>query len=124
VTDPGTDVATRARALALAQGSNAQIAGGLLVEFGLSWDAAMERVTAMSEELQHVRWAGQMLGKERLFRLMSGEDLGKIRGEHLTALDTFCRSFCGLTEREDTAKIIEAAAAKLAKDAGRKLKVA
>lgn len=114
--DEGADVATRARALAMAQGSNAQIAGGLLVEFGLSWTSAMEQVSAMSEELQHIRWAGQMLGKERLYKLMCGEDLGKLRSEHLFALETFGKAYLGLTEREDTAKLIEQAAAKLAKD--------
>lgn len=125
MSDPGMDVATRARALALAQGTNVQIAGGLLVEFGIGFEAAMQQVSAMSEELQHIRWAGQMLGKERLFRLMNGEDLGKLRSEHLFAMQTFGKAFLGLGEREETAELIEQAAAKLAKDAkGKGLRVA
>ncbi len=122
--DPGMDVATRARALAMAQGTNAQIAGGLLVEFGFGFPQAMEVVSAMSEELQHIRWAGQMLGKERLFRLMSGEDLGKLNSAHLFAMETFGKAFLGLTEREETAKIIEEAQRKLAKGSKPGLKVA
>lgn len=119
MTDPGTALATRARALAMAQGSNMQIAGALFAE-GCTWPEAESLVTDMSEELQRYRWVGQMLGKERLFRLMTGEDLGKVRREHMEALDTFGRAFLGLTEREEVAKLLEQSAAKMAKDASKK----
>lgn len=123
--EPGTDPATRARYLAMAQGTNAQIAAGLLVEFGLSMQQSQDFVAGMSEELQCLRWAGQMFAKERTFRLMSGEDLGKLMGAHLAAMEQFGRAYLGLGEREETAKLLEQAARKLAKDNGRKpLKVA
>lgn len=121
----GSDIATRARYLAMAQGTNAQIAAGLLVEFGLSMQQSQDFVAGMSEELQCLRWAGQMFAKERTFRLMSGEDLGKLMGAHLAAMEQFGRAYLGLGEREETAKLLEQAARKLAKDNGRKpLKVA
>lgn len=119
----GADIATRARCLALAQGSNPQIAAGLVVDFGLSMQAAEEFVRGMSEELQCMRFAGQMGAKERLYRLMNGEDLGKLTGAHLAATETFGRAYLGLGEREETAKAIEQAFRQLAKGhSGPKLK--
>lgn len=122
----GTELATRARYLAMAQGSNAQIASGLVVEFGLSMQQAQEFVAGLAEELQHMRWAGQMTVKERHWRLTNGEDLGRLGGAHLSAMESFGRAYLGLGEREETAKLIEQAQKKLAKDAkhGRGLKVA
>jgi polyhydroxyalkanoate synthesis regulator phasin len=118
VSNPGEDVATRARCLALAQGSNEQVAAGLVVEFGLSMDAARRFVSELSEELQVMRFAGQMGAKERLHRLMNGEDLGKLTGAHLAAMETYGRAYLGLGEREATAKAIEQAYRDLAKKHG------
>jgi hypothetical protein len=106
---PGEDIASRARCLALAQGTNEQVAAGLLVEFGLSMDQARRFVAEHSEELQVMRFAGQMGAKERLHRLMNGEDLGKLTGAHLAAMETYGRAYLGLGEREQTAKAIEQA---------------
>lgn len=122
MSDPAQDMQSRARYLAMAQGSNAQIAAGLVVDFGLAYTRALEFVGGMSEELQAMRWAGQMLAKERDYRLMLGEDLGKVHGAHLAAMERFGRAYLGLGEREEVAKLVEEAQRKLAK--GSKLRVA
>lgn len=124
MSEPAQDVQSRARYLAMAQGTNAQVAAGLVVDFGLSMSAAQEFVGRMSEELQTMRWAGQMLAKERDYRLMLGEDLGKVNGSHLSAMDRFARAYLGLGEREEVAKLVEEAQRKLAKGAKPGLKVA
>lgn len=124
MSDPAQDVQSRARYLAMAQGTNAQVAAGLVVDFGLSMSAAQEFVGRMSEELQTMRWAGQMLAKERDYRLMLGEDLGKVNGSHLSAMDRFARAYLGLGEREEVARLVEEAQRKLAKGAKPGLKVA
>lgn len=118
MSNSGTELETRARYLAMAQGTNQQVAAGLLVEFGLSMTQAQEFVAGMSEELQVLRWAGQMFAKERTFRLMSGEDLGKLMGAHLAAMEQFGRAYLGLGEREQVAKAIEAAMKQVARDNG------
>ncbi len=124
MSDPAQDMQSRARYLAMAQGSDAQVAAGLVVDYGLSLSGAQRLVGSMREELQTMRWAGQMLAKERDYRLMLGEDLGKVNGAHLSAMDRFARAYLGLGEREEVAKLVEEAQRKLAKGSKPGLKVA
>ncbi len=120
----GPDLAMRARCLATEQWPDGEVASALVVEFGLSLQAAREHVAAMADDLVTARLYGRGLVRSRIAQLAKGEDLGKVTGAHLSAMDTFGHAYLGLGEREQTAKLIEQAERKLAKGTGKGLRVA
>lgn len=123
MTTDAAELATRARTAATEQLSDGEIAATLVVEFGLPLMAAREYVASNADDLLVCRHYGRGLIRARLSRLAAGDDLGKINGAHLSALDTYGRAYLNLDEHEKAVKVIENAEKRVAKEAkGGKLK--
>lgn len=111
----GTDPATRARVLATEQLTDGEVAATLVIELGYTLSGARELVAAIADDLVTARHYGRGLIRQRLSKLAAGEDLGKVQGAHLAALATYGAAYLNLDEHEKTAKLIEGAERRLAK---------
>lgn len=120
----GTDIASRARMLATEQLTDGEVAATLVVEFGYSLAGAREMVASMSDDLVTCRHYGRGLVRSRLSKLAAGEDLGKVQGAHLAAMEAYGRAYLNLDEHAKTAKLIERAERKVASGSKPGLKVA
>lgn len=111
---PGSELATRARELATQQLTDGEVAATLVVEHGYSLLQAREYVASMADDLLTCRHYGRGLIRQRLSRLAAGEDLGKVLGAHLAALDTYGKAYLNLSEHDKVAKLVEKAERRVA----------
>lgn len=114
MTEPGTEAIQRARQLALAQGTPDEIAAGLFVEYGWPLPTCQRFVAEHAEELQTMRFAGRMIARERMWRLLNGEEMGKHSNMHIVASETWWRGYLGIGDRDELRKRVEAAEKALA----------
>jgi hypothetical protein len=109
-----TESRTRARCLATAQCTDAEVAARLSIELEMPFDDCERLVAQMTQELVTCRHMGRSVVRERTYMLATGELVEKVTGANLAAMETFGRAYLNLDEHQKLAKLVEKAERKVA----------